>query len=923
MTPSFFFALALAAAPAEAAVRVVDLRCEYLKDPLGIDVPNPRLSWRLETTDAARRGTRQSGWRMLVSASKQALERELGDLWDSGEVASPRTIHVEYRGRPLRSNQAVWWKVRARDESGGLTEWSAPATWSMGLLAPDDWKGRWIGTDEVYRKLKTPGLPEGNTMPDPWLRKGFDLSAAPERAIAYVASVGYHELYVNGKKAGDLVLEPAVSDHTKRARYVSYDVTSLLRPGKNALGLWLGVSWSIYPPYRTPDKPQTPLVLAQLEIELPGRRSQRETTDGSWRTRPSPNVTLGQWDFRNFGGELYDSNKEIEGWSVPELDAAAWKPAIVYAPKLELSAERVEPNRIVKQLPAVAIEEPEPGVYRVDMGVNFAGWMEIDVVAPPGRRVDFLFSERGHLERTHSSQSAYVVGPSGKGTFRNRFNYHSGRWVTVKGLARRPSLADFRGFLVRSDFARAARFESSSPLMNRLFEVFLWTFENLALGGYVVDCPQRERMGYGGDAHATTEPALASYRLGAFYGKWAEDWRDVQGTSSSWGVGVTSGQPGAGDAKLDGNLPYTAPTYWGGGGPAWSGFSVTLPWLVYRHYADERILLDNFRMIERWLAFLETKSRDDMLVRWGGEWDFLGDWLWPNARGVNGDTPETLFFNNCYWIFNLQTAAKIAGVLGRKDAEEAWRARAERVKKAVHARFYVVDEASYVSGLQASLAIALQVGLPPEELRPAVWKRLEREITVTRKGHIWAGITGGAFLLKALLEADRVDLIHLMASQQDYPGWGDMLAHGATTFWESWEDDSHSKLHSSYLHIGYLFVPGLAGIRPDPEAPGYSSFLVKPAVLPGQGLQWVKGSLDTLHGTIASEWRVEGGRLHLNVSVPPNTTGQLHLPTRDADRVREGGKPASTATGVKALGAAGDRAVFRLEPGRYSFDAAY
>jgi alpha-L-rhamnosidase len=578
----------------------------------------------------------------------------------------------------------------------------------------------------------------------------------------------------------------------------------------------------------------------------------------------------------------------------------------VLAPKLIVSAESVEPNRIVKELPAAAIEEPEPGVYRVDMGVNFAGWMEIDVAAPPGKRVDFFFSERGHLERTHALQSAYVVGPSGRGTFRNRFNYHSGRFVTVKGLARRPALRDFRGFLVRSDFTQAARFESSSPLINRLFDVFLWTFENLSLGGYVVDCPQRERMGYGGDAHASTEPALQSYLLGAFYNKWAEDWRDVQGADSSWGVGVPAGRPGAVGRKVDGNLPYTAPTYWGGGGPGWSGISVTLPWLAYRQYGDERILRDNFAMIERWLAFLETKSRDDMLVRWGGEWDFLGDWLWPGARGVNGDTQETLFFNNCYWIFNLQTAARIADVLGRDDAARAWRARAEQVKRAVHAKFYLPAAASYVNGFQAYLAIALLVGLPPEELRPAV-----------------AEITGGAFLMKALLESDRVDLIYEMAAKQDYPSWGDMLVRGATTFWESWEDDSHSKLHSSYLHIGYLFIPGLAGIRPDPEQPGYSSFVIKPAVLSGQGLQWVKGSLETMHGTITSEWRVEGERLRVNVSVPPNTTGQLQMPTRDVAGVREGGATASAATGVTALAARGGHAVFRLEPGRYSFDAAY
>ena len=916
-----FLSLSLPIRPAageEASARVVDLRCEYLRDPLGLDVPRPRLSWRLEPADPSARGLRQAAWHVRVSSSPGGG----GDLWDSGEVESDATAFVVYGGRPLRSNQACYWKVRARVAGGGWTEWSPEARWGTGLFEPGDWKGKWIGTGETYRKEKRPGLPEGNFLPDPLFRKTFDLPAAPERAVAFVASVGYHELYVNGAKADDSVLSPCATDHTRRARYVAYDVTRLLRPGKNVLGLWLGASWSLYPSYRTPDKPQAPIVLAQLEIELPGGRSERVVTDETWKTHPGPSTTLGQWNFMHFGGELYDAGREVPGWDSPGLDDSGWRPVAVFSPALTLSAQRVEPNRIVREIPAVAVEERPGGVWRVDMGVNFVGWMEIDVSGPPGKRIDFLFSERPGEEMTHRLQSAYVIGPSGKGTFRNRFNYHSGRWITVKGLEARPEPGAFRGRHIRTDYRRAARFECSHPDLNDLWRLFTWTFENLSLGGYVVDCPQRERMGYGGDAHATTEPALNTWHLGAFYTKWSEDWRDVQGKEASWGVGVKTGEPGAGDRPADGNLPYTAPTYWGGGGPAWSGFCVTLPWLVYRYTGDVRILEENFRTVERWLAFLETKAKDDLLVRWGGKWDFLGDWLWPGAQGVNGDTRETLFFNNAYWVFNLRTAAKIAEVLGRAPQAAAWRARAERVARAVHAAFFNPGDASYVDGMQAYLAIALQAEIPPEAERPRVWRRLEEEIRVRRQGHIWAGITGGAFLLKTLLEADRVDLIHLMATQEDYPGWLFMRNHGATTFWENWPDDHHSKLHSSYLHIGYLFLPGLAGIRLDPEVPGFKAFVIRPPVLDDPRLTWVRGSLETLHGTIGSSWRVEGGRIRMEVEVPPNTSGRLELPAAEAAPVTEGGRPAAEAAGVKALGRSGGRAVFHLEPGRYSFEAS-
>jgi alpha-L-rhamnosidase len=906
------------ATASSADARIVDLRCEYLRDPLGLDVLKPRLSWRLEPADTESRGLRQTAYRIRVSRDRARLESGQADLWDSGVVESDSTTFIEYAGRPLVSNQACFWSVRARDQKGSWTPWSSPARWTMGLLAADDWKGKWIGTGAVSRKEKREGLPTGNYMPDPWFRKTFELNGVPERATAHVASVGYHELYVNGKRAGDVVLAPCATDHTKRARYVTYDITPHLRPGKNALGIWLGASWSIYPSYKTPDKPLSPIVIAQAEIELPGDKRMRLITDGSWKTHPSPNTTIGQWNFMNFGGELYDANREIPGWCDANLDDGAWKPAKIFAPQLELSAERVEPNRIVKEIAAVAVEERPNGVWRVDMGVNFVGWMEIDVSGKPGTRVDFLYSEVPDKEMTHRIQSAYVIGPSGKGTFRNRFNYHSGRWITVKGLVRKPILKHFRGYHIRTDYRVAAKFDCADRLMNDLFAMFRWTFENLSLGGYVVDCPQRERMGYGGDAHATTEPALNTYHLGAFYTKWAEDWRDVQGKEASWGVGVKAGKPGAGDRPSDGNLPYTAPTYWGGGGPGWSGFCVTLPWMVYRYTGDTRILDENFRTIERWLAFLATKSKDDMLVRWGGKWDFLGDWLWPGAKGVNGDIRETLFFNNCYWVFNLQTAAKIADVLGRPDRAASWRKRAAAVRRAVHKTFFNPDDASYVDGMQAYLAIALLTGVPPEGQRARVWKRLEEEILVKRGGHIWAGITGGAFLMKTLLEGDRVDLMVAMASKENYPGWGDMIKRGATTFWENWPDDHHSKLHSSYLHIGYLFIPGLAGIRLDEKVPGFKAFVIRPPVQTTSRLTRIQGNLETLHGTIESAWTVSEGMIRIEVKVPPNTTCRLEVPTREPGSVREGGRPAAESTGVKSLG----NAIYRLEPGRYAFEAA-
>ncbi len=927
-----------------ASLQPAELRTEYRRNPLGVDSPQPRLSWQLAPAGGATstpRGAHQTAYRILVASStarptaSRALTPATADLWDSGEIVSAETTLIAYAGKPLRSGQACTWAVSVRDESGQWSPWpttnvtastgantTATATWSMGLLQATDWQGKWIGTGESMRRAPAPAT--DNTLPDPWFRHRITLAAKPVRAMAYVASVGFHELHVNGRKVGDAVLAPSVTDNSKRARYLAYDLTPYLVAGENVLGLWLGTGWSIFPNFETPDKPRAPIALGQFEVEYADGRTQRIVTDENWKTRPSPSQLIGRWNFRFFGGELYDASREVAGeWSSPALDDTDWKPVVTFTPKLALSADLVEPNRPVTALTGLTITEPRPGEYLVDCGKNFTGWFELKIAgAQPGDRVELAFSERPDQAMTHNLRSAYIVGASGRGVFRNRFNYSTGRWVTIKGLRQKPQPGDVRAELVRSGFDAAPAFSSSNPLLNDIHATTLWTLENLMLGGYIVDCAQRERMGYGGDAHATTTTALYHYPLGAFFNKWAQDWRDVQGNSASWGVGRQAGQLGAGAATDDGNLPYTAPTYWGGGGPAWSGYSVHLPWEMYQFYGDKRLLGESLPTIRRWLAFLESKSSANLLRRWGGEWDFLGDWLWPGASGTNGDTRETLFLNNAYWVYNLDTAARIARVLGETADAIRWEARAREVRAAAHQEFFNAADASYVNGFQAYLAMALLTGVTPDAQRPAVWKRLEDEIRVVRKGHIHAGITGGAFLFKTLMESNRDDLIYTMVNQPDFPGWGHMLKSGATTIWESWEGGNMSLMHSSYLYVGAWFIHGVLGIQPDAAAPGFRRFTIRPGPLDQPGLTWAKGSYNSPHGAIGVEWHQTADAFTLDTTLPPGTTALAYIPAASRDAITEGGRPLAQAAGVKFLRLEGDRAVLELQSGSYALRAA-
>ncbi|ALL08754.1 alpha-L-rhamnosidase [Pedobacter sp. PACM 27299] len=895
---------------AQSSVRIDRMRCEYLLNPEGIDERLPRLSWVLQANDPKAFGQRQRAYRIMVAESEKALTDGIAAAWDSGWINSDQTNQIQYRGKALESDRTYFWKVCVKDENQKISAWSKVAHWSTGLFNRQDWTAKWIGTGD----LKDQKNQDAKNLPDPWFRKTFDLKKKPVRAMIFVASVGYHNLYVNGEKVGNGVLAPSVSDHSKRARYVAYDISAQLKSGSNTVALWLGTSWSLFSSYRTSDKPLAPIVIAQADIydsNQPGAMPYlRIQTDKSWKTAPSPNSLIGRWETGQMGGELWEADKENKKWNLSEYEVSDWKQALEYQPRLMLTAQMVEPNRLARHLKPVSIETRADGVYRVDMGMNFAGWTKIKLSGEPGQRIDMLFSEREGQDMTFNIRNACILGKDGKGTFENRFNYSSGRWITIKGLKEKPKLSDIEGWVVTTAYESAATFSSSDSLQNWIYEKTRWNFENLSLGGYVVDCPQRERLGYGGDAHATSETGMFNYQLGAFYTSWMEDWRDVQGTKSMDELNY-------GGHADEGILPHTAPTYQGGGGPAWGGIVVVLPWLMYQQEGDERVLEKNFNLIKKWLAFLDSHTKDNLMQRFGGPWDFLGDWLWPNAtaEGMNNDKPENICFNNAYRVYNLRTAAKIARVLKHEEDAKQWENQADAAAKAIQAKYFNPSDESYADGSMGNLAVALLAEIPPPPLREAVMKRLEKEILVNRKGHIHAGITGGALLFKLLRNEGRDDLIYSMTSQTSYPGWGYMKANGATSLWEMWEKDlaGHSMLHSSFLYPGAWYINGMSGIRKETESKGFKEFVVRPPLLKAAQLTWSKAGYESNVGTIKTEWRREKGQLFLKVVVPPNSSATIYFPAEDASKIK------CSSSWAKAVGTKNGYSLFKVPAGAYTF----
>lgn len=898
MIPSMIMSVVLCAVGAMGntvcAVMIDGLRCEYLKNPLSIDTDRPRLSWIIASDQRAQR---QTAFRVLVASSPERLAADQGDLWDSGKVKSEQSVFARYAGTPLASGARCYWKVRIWDRDDVASGWSTPAQFTVGLLSAGDWKGRWIG------------MASAGDHEEPWFRKTFTLEQKPHAALAYVGSIGYHELYVNGRKVGDRVLNPSVSYLAKRALYVTYDITDYLKPGANVAAVWLAPGWSLFKgvnPVMDFQLSKRPLLMAQLDIRTRGKTSMVVVSDETWKCRLSSEKHLGEWTYTNYGGDRIDGRGDLSGWNDVGCSDSAWERATAYDLKRILSPDLVEPNRKCETIRPVSVTKMGPRKYRVDMGRFYTGWVEAKLKGAPGKTIAISLSYDRTVECQYNQRDEYIVGAGGQGTFCNHFSYHGCRYVTIEGLDSPPALADIVGYRIGNDFRRAGSFDCSNKLFKRTYDADVNTLLNLTTGGVMVDCPHRERLGYGDTCQTSLETMMGTVDAGAFYTKWARDWCDIQ--------------------QDNGYVAHTAPMTDGGGGPCWSGSIMMIPWGVFQSCGDRRILESSYPHVKRWLAFLQAKCDTNGLllpfVPPGGttypQWCFLGDWVTPHGSEMS-DSIEALFFNNCYYLLALRTASSIARELGHDDDTKTYQTRAEGLKRALNSRFFNATTNSYLDGRQGRYAMALVSGAVPEDRIAAVMANLRSDVLVTRKGHLDVGDPVIQFMTKYLTERDANDVVFAYMNQTTFPSYGFFLGRGLDTWPETWDNrgPDSSIIHGCFTGISGWFLRGIAGIRPDPAAPGFKRMIIKPAVV--GDLTWAEGCFNSLYGRIVSKWKRNGNTLTIEITIPANTTATIYLPAADSTSVLENGTPAESAVGVKFLHMEDACAVFQVQSGHYSF----
>ncbi|MGH9345418.1 MAG: family 78 glycoside hydrolase catalytic domain [Terriglobia bacterium] len=880
------------------ALRAAGLRGEYRLNPLAVGATPPHLGWMLASHQ---RAERQTAYQILVANSEAKLAANLGDLWNSGRVDTAQTIQIPYQGKPLSSRAICYWKVRVWDAQGRASSWSDPATWQMGLLNPSDWKARWIGL----------GTPAAQTLASPIFRRQFQVRKKVRRAKVYISGLGLFELHLNGRKVGRDVLEPGWTNYRKTCLYVTYDVTKLLRGGPNVLGVMLGngmynvVRGKRYVKFTGSFGP--PKVILQLEITYDDGSSQTVVTDGAWRVVPSP-ITFNSI----YGGEDYDARRAVPGWDMPGFDESKLDHATVMTgPGGKLIAQGIPPIRVMHVYEPVRITQPQPGVYVYDLGQNFSGWPQIIVRGPRGATVKLipgeLLDRHGLVTQRSSGRPAffhYTLKGGSAETWHPRFSYYGFRYLEVHGATRdprkahdKPLLLAVKGQFVHSSASNVGAFSSSDPLFNRIHSIIKAAIES-NMQSIMTDCPHREKLGWLEEDDFMGPSILYNFDVSTLFRKIERDMRDAQ--------------------LMDGMVPDTAPEYvvFPGGfrdSPEWGSTYLTAAWDLYRWYGDSAILKRNYMGFKRYADYLTRKTHDHILSYGLGDWYDLG----PKPPGYAQLTPVAITATTVYY-HDLVLLQKMAARLGKTNDAAKYGALADEVKSAFNRHFFHATTDSYATGSQTSNAMPLVLGMEPEGTGTALLANIIKDVR-SHGNKMTTGEIGHRYLLLALADAGRSDVVYDIESQTNRPGYGYILKQGATTLTEAW--DANPRASQNHFMLGHLdewFYRSLAGISMAPGATGFSEIVIKPQ--PVGHVTWAEASYHSIRGLVASHWSLHGRRFEMRVTLPPNTVATVYVPAANAASVTEGGRPAGSASGVRFIKLDDHgNAVYEIGSGTYAF----
>ncbi len=877
-----------------------ELRCEYVREPLGLDRPNPRLFWIVRATG---RGKAQSAYQILVSSDAKLLGRDEGDLWNTGKVSSDQTTQVSYAGRRLRSFEQVFWKARIWDETGRPSAWSAPAHWTMGLLDPAGWQGEWIGA--VANRSADSATREPQSL---LLRREFKVKPGLRRALACVCGLGCYEMTINGGKIGDALFPPGWTKYDKTCLYDTYDITASLRSGENAIGLLLGngmynVVGGRYTKFTGSCGPLK--AIAQLRFDYEDGSSETIGTDRTWR------IALGPLTFSCvYGGEDYDARREPQGWNRPGFNATGWEPAIEVAGPggaLRGFSCAAPPIRTFEVLAPGEGKERKPGTTIYDLGQNVSLMPRIKVRGAPGDVIRIrpaeLLKASGELDRGSCGGGEaywqYTLAGQGEETWFPKFFYHGCRYLEVERLPARegqlPAVESVEGVVVHSAAEPVGTFECSSELFNRIHRL-VRSAQRSNMMSVMTDCPHREKLGWLEEDHLNGPSLRYEFDLAQLFTKMMNDMADSQ--------------------LENGLVPDIAPEYvkFDGGfrdSPEWGSAFLVVAWQQYEFTGDLDLLGRYYEPMRRYVDYLGSRSTNHIVSHGLGDWYDLG----PNPPGVAQLTPVPLTATAFYY-YDSEVLARAAALLGKANDAKHYRKLAAAIRDDFNRKFFDKAAGRYATGSQCANSIPLVMELAPREKRASVLDCVVSDVR-QRGNALTAGDVGYRYLLRALADGGRSDVIFEINNQSAKPGYGYQLRQGATSLTEAWDAGrGSSQNHFMLGQINEWFYHDLAGIQCAPDGPGFKKIIIRPAL--AGDLKWVKATYKSIRGQIETEWRRDGHDLALTVVLPANTAGRVFVPARSREAVGEN----SSTSGDKAVRFVkmeDDRAVFELGSGRYEF----
>lgn len=897
------------------AVKVINLTCEYRTDPLGMDSEKPVLGWNISSVQ---RNILQVEYRILVSDDLKKIKQNIGNVWDTKTVKSNRSIQISYNGSKLEAGKTYYWKVMIWDNQQHISSWSNIATWQMGLLQTADWKGaKWIAYENLPDSLRIVPYYHGNGPKKlgpgkdilPLLRKEFSIKKAVKKAFLYITGLGHFEARINGKKIGDNFLDQGWTQYEKQALYVTFDLTDKLKIGSNTLGVMLGNGFYYIPRERYRKLTGAygyPKMICRLAIEFEDGTSQNIVSDPLWKTSPGP-ITFSSI----YGGEDYDATLEQKGWDTNGFSDNNWKPAMEVKGVPRLYSQMAYPLKKFEEFKPIKVTQPQTGKWVYDLGQNASGIPAITVKGKKGSIIKITPAELLNDDGLVTQQAVgspvyfnYTLKGEGNEVWSPQFTYYGFRYIQVEGgvppsqdnVNSLPLILSVKGWHTRNSAPKIGEFRSSSDLFNRTYKLIDWAIKS-NMASVLTDCPHREKLGWLEEAYLVGASIRYNYDIASLCKKIVRDMIAAQDSN--------------------GLVPDIAPEYvrFPGGfrdSPEWGSNSIILPWYMYQWYGDQLILEESYPMMQRYVAYLKNKSKQNILSYGLGDWFDIG----PKMPGVSQLTPLGVTATSIYY-YDLDILTKVARLLKKNDDAVLYEKQALEVKEMFNKTFFNSKTNQYATGSQAANAMAVYMGLVKDEDKDAVINNIVQDIRNHKNG-LTAGDIGYRYLLRVLDDAGRSDVIFDMNSRSDVPGYGYQLAKGATSLTESWQ--AYRFVSNNHFMLGHLmewFYSGLGGIRLAENAIASKEIVISPE--PVGDVAFANVSYKSPYGIVRSEWKKGNKSFELVAEIPGNTLVTFYLPSKKTSVIFESGRNIKTVGSLRIIGYEKGKTIVSAGSGIYKF----